>query len=174
MSIFGSHPAPEPAEGTAPNGRPRESVWDYPRPPRIEAEDRLVTVRLTGEPVAESRRAVRVLETAGAPVVYVPRDDVAEGVLLPAAGTTFCEWKGTASYFDVSAGGAAAERAAWAYPAPTPPFAEIAGWVSFYPARVDCLLGDERVEPQPGGFYGGWVTAEVCGPIKGAPGSGGW
>ena len=78
---------------------------------------------------------MRVLETAGAPVVYVPRDDMAEGVLLPAAGTTFCEWKGTASYFDVGAGGAAAERAAWAYPAPTPPFAAIAGWVSFYPAR---------------------------------------
>ena len=93
--------------------------------------------------MADSRRAVRVLETAGAPVVYVPRDDVAEGVLQPAAGTTFCEWKGTASYFDVGAGGAAAERAAWAYPAPTPPFAEIAGWVSFYPALVDCLLGDE-------------------------------
>ena len=174
MSIFGRHPEPEPADGVAANGRPRESVWDYPRPPRIEREERPVRVALGGAVVAVSERAVRVLETAGAPTVYVPRDDVVEGALSPASGSTFCEWKGSASYFDVSAGGGGAERAAWAYLDPTPPFASIAGWVSFYPAHLDCLLGNEPVAPQPGGFYGGWVTAEICGPIKGAPGSGGW
>ena len=174
MSIFGSRPKPEPAEGVAPNGRPRESVWDYPRPPRVEAEDRPVRVTLAGAPVAASERAVRVLETAGAPVVYVPRDDVVEGTLSPASGSTFCEWKGSASYFDVAAGGSVAERAAWAYLDPTPPFSSIGGWISFYPARVDCMLGGEPVAPQPGGFYGGWVTVEICGPIKGEPGSGGW
>lgn len=174
MSIFGAHPDPEPAEGTAENGRQRESVWDYPRPPRIEPVDRRVRIELGGSPVAETDRGLRVVETAGAPVVYLPPEDIVEGVLRPAAGSSFCEWKGSATYFDVAAAGRIAEHAAWAYLEPTPPFAAIAGWVSFYPALVDCRLDDEVVLPQPGGFYGGWLTAEITGPIKGAPGSGGW
>jgi uncharacterized protein (DUF427 family) len=167
-------PDPESAEGIAPNGRARESVWSYPRPPRIEPEDRRVLVTLGGAVVADCDDAVRVLETAGAPVVYVPPAAVAEGALRSAPGGSFCEWKGSASYFDVVAGGEVADRAAWTYERPTPPFGPIAGWISFYPALVECRLGGELVEPQPGGFYGGWVTAEITGPIKGAPGSSGW
>lgn len=174
MSIFGRHPEPDPAEGVAANGRARESVWSYPRPPRIEGVDRRVRVSLAGAPVVETAGAVRVIETAGAPVVYVPPGEVAPGVLQPARGSSFCEWKGSATYFDVVSGGDVAPAAAWTYVSPTRPFAEIAGWVSFYPALLDCLLDDERVKPQPGGFYGGWVTAEITGPIKGVPGSGGW
>lgn len=174
MSFLSRRPAPEPAEGIAPNGRRRESVWDYPRPPRIEPVDRRVQVVLAGDEIVDTVGAVRVIETAGAPVLYVPPDDVAAGSLRPASGSSFCEWKGSAAYFDVIAQGAVAPRAAWAYRDPTPPFAAIAGWVSFYPALVECLLDEERVEPQPGGFYGGWVTAEITGPIKGGPGSAGW
>lgn len=174
MSIFGRHPAPQPAEGIAANGRRRESVWDYPRPPRIEPVDRRVRVSLAGVAVADTERASRVLETAGAPVVYLPAGEIATGVLRQSAGSSFCEWKGSATYYDVVAGGERAPNAAWAYLDPTPPFSSIAGYVSFYPALVECLLDDEPVEPQPGGFYGGWVTAEITGPIKGEPGSGGW
>jgi uncharacterized protein (DUF427 family) len=174
MSIFGSHPPPQPAEGIAANGRARESVWDYPRPPRIEPVDRRVRVSLGGELIADSNRASRVLETAGAPVVYLPAEEITAGVLRQSSGSSFCEWKGSATYYDVVAGGETACNAAWAYLNPTPPFASIAGFVSFYPALVECRLDDERVEPQPGGFYGGWVTAEITGPIKGEPGSGGW
>ncbi len=174
MSIFGSHPKPEPATGIAPNGLPRESVWDYPRPPRLEAVNRRVTVRLGGVTIVDTDRACRILETAGAPTVYVPPDAVAPGALEPAGGSSICEWKGLAGYFDVVGGGERAERAAWAYAEPVAPYRIIAGWPSFYPALVECFLGDERVEPQPGGFYGGWVTAEITGPIKGEPGSGGW
>jgi uncharacterized protein (DUF427 family) len=174
VSIGGRHPQPDPAEGLAANGRARESVWDYPRPPRIEPEERRVQVSLGGIAIADSAAARRVLETAGAPVVYVPPADVAEGALRPASGTTFCEWKGTASYFDVLGGGRAAPRAAFTYESPATGFESIASWISFYPALVECLLDAEPVEPQPGGFYAGWVTAEIAGPIKGEPGSAGW
>jgi uncharacterized protein (DUF427 family) len=174
MPLPGRRPKPDPAEGTAANGLPRESVWDYPRPPRTEPERRLVTVALNGTVVVDTDRALRILETAGAPTVYVPPDAIASGSLRPAHGSSYCEWKGAASYFDVLAGGAIAERAAWSYPEPKRGFEAIAGWVSFYPALVDCRLGDEVVEPQPGGFYGGWVTAEIVGPIKGVPGSNFW
>jgi uncharacterized protein (DUF427 family) len=174
MGIGGRHPVPEPAEGIAPNGRRRESVWDYPRPPRMEPEERRVRIELGGSRIADTDRGVRVLETAGAPVVYLPPDEIAAGSLQPVRGSSFCEWKGTASYYDVVAGGARAQRAAWAYPDPTGPFAAITGYVSFYPALVECRLGEEVVRPQPGGFYGGWVTAEITGPIKGEPGSRLW
>jgi uncharacterized protein (DUF427 family) len=174
MGVIDGRPDPEPAEGTASNGRRRESVWDYTRPPRIEPEDRLVRIALGGQAIAETDEAVRVLETAGAPVVYLPPGAIAAGSLRPTSGGSFCEWKGAASYFDVLGGGEVAERGAWTYPSPTDPFEAIAGWLSFYPALVECTLGDERVEPQPGGFYGGWVTAEITGPIKGGPGSAGW
>jgi uncharacterized protein (DUF427 family) len=149
-----SRPEAEPAEGVAANGRPRESVWDYPRPPAIREEDREVVVTLRGEPVARSSRGAKVL--------------------APASGQTYCEWKGSASYYDVVAGGHMAERAAWAYHEPTDAFQPIRDWVAFYPRLVECELGGERVEPQPGEFYGGWVTAEITGPFKGIPGSTGW
>lgn len=174
MSIGGHHPEPDRAEGIAPNGLPRESVWDYPRPPVLRPEPRLVTVRFAGEEIARSERALKVCETAGPPVVYVPREDVAEGALAEAPGHTFCEWKGSASYFDVVAGGERSRQAAWSYASPSVAFEQIRGWIAFYPGRVECLLGGERVQPQPGEFYGGWITAEVTGPFKGIPGSARW
>ncbi|MDX6555761.1 MAG: hypothetical protein QOD86_1956 [Miltoncostaeaceae bacterium] len=155
-------------------GAGRESVWDYPRPPRIEASARRVRVALGGVTVAESTRAHRVLETSHPPVYYLPPEDVAEGALAPAQGTSFCEWKGSARYHTVRAGGREARRAAWSYPDPVPAFAAIAGHVAFYPALTECYLDDERVRGQEGGFYGGWVTDEIVGPFKGGPGTGGW
>ena len=155
-------------------GASPESVWDYPRPPRLEPSARRVRVALGGVIVAESERAHRVLETSHPPVYYVPPEDVAEGALVAAPGTTFCEWKGTARYHTVRAGGREAPRAAWSYPDPVPAFAAIAGHVAFYPALTECYLDDERVRPQGGGFYGGWVTDEIVGPFKGGPGTGGW
>jgi uncharacterized protein (DUF427 family) len=159
----------------AKNGRPFESVWDYPRPPRVEPLERRVRIELGGEVIAESERALRVLETAGAPTIYLPREHVRTDRLRPATGTTECEWKGTASYFDAVAGQKVRPRAAWTYPEPKPGFEALRDHIAFYAGRVDgAYLDDERVEPQLGGFYGGWVTAEIQGPIKGEPGSEGW
>lgn len=154
-------------------GPGQESVWDYPRPPRVEPCRRLVTVRFAGREVARSERALRVLETAGAPTIYVPAADVDLDLVRPSGGRgTWCEWKGSARYFDLVAGDQVSERAAWTYPTPTPAFTALAGHYSFYPARTEaCYLDDELVSPQPGGFYGGWVTADIVGPIKGEPGS---
>ena len=175
MAPFRSRPEPERKEGTAPNGLPYESVWDYPRPPEIRPEQREVTVSLNGETIARSNRAVKVCETAGGPVIYLPPEDVTPGAASPSGGGgSFCEWKGPATYFDLAGGGQTVPRAAWAYLDPTPAFEPLAGWLSFYPALVECRLGDEPVRPQPGGFYGGWMTDEVTGPIKGEPGSEGW
>ena len=145
-----------------------ESVWDYPRPPRLEPEPRRARVELGGVVIVDTTRALRVLETSHPPVVYVPLRDILAGALEPSPRRrSLCEWKGVASYFDVVAGGRRAEQAAWAYPSPVPDFAELVDHVAFYPGRVDgCRLGDERVEAQPGDFYGGWVTAEIVGPFK--------
>ena len=155
-------------------GAGQESVWDYPRPPEIRPEPRTVTVTFGGAEIARSERAVKVCETAGPPVVYLRPDDVDHEALVPAQGETFCEWKGSASYYDVIAPEQVAERAAWAYRSPTGAFSPIRDWIAFYPARVECRLGGERVGPQPGEFYGGWVTAEISGPFKGGPDSLGW
>jgi uncharacterized protein (DUF427 family) len=152
-----------------------ESVWDYPRPPRVEATERRVRVELGGAVIADTRGAWRVLETSHPPTYYVPLEDVAPGALVESGGaTTFCEWKGIASYYDVVAGGKRASRAAWTYHEPRPGFEAIRDAVAFYPAAMDaCWVDDERVEPQPGGFYGGWITRDVVGPFKGEPGSSG-
>jgi uncharacterized protein (DUF427 family) len=159
----------------AANGRPFESVWDYPRPPRVEPLDRHVRVEVAGEVIADSARALRVLETAGAPTVYLPAEDVRTELLRPERGTTRCEWKGTAHYLSVVVGGELRRRVAWTYPDPKGGIEELRGRISFYAGRIDAAyLDDERVRPQPGGFYGGWVTAEIRGPIKGEPGSEGW
>jgi len=157
-------------------GPGQESVWDYPRPPRVEpALGRVVVVELGGLVIARSSRALRVLETSHPPVYYVPAADVADGVLEAAAGTTFCEFKGTASYFDARAGGELRTRAAWTYLPPSPGYEQLAGAVAFYPSRVDAAyVGDERVRSQEGDFYGGWITSEVVGPFKGGSGTMGW
>jgi uncharacterized protein (DUF427 family) len=153
-----------------------ENVWDYPRPPALVPCERRVRVEHGGAVVADSGGALRVLETSHPPTIYVPPGDVAPGALRPAAGSSLCEWKGRAAYFDViGADGRVAARAAWSYPAPSPAFAALAGHVAFYPGRVDAAwLGDERVTAQAGDFYGGWITADLAGPFKGAPGTLRW
>src|SRR5262249_20007928 len=152
--------------------RMTESVWDYPRPPRVEPTARRVRVVLGGVTIVDTDRALRVLETSHAPVYYVPFADVQPGALRAARGrTTFCEWKGTADYSDVPAGGARAERGAWTYHDPTAGFEEIRDAVAFYPALMDaCFLDDDQVRSQPGGFYGGGVTSDRGRPFKGETG----
>lgn len=156
-------------------GPGQESVWDYPRPPALEPVKRRVRVVFAGLTVADSVRALRVLETSHPPSYYIPPGDVRAECLLPAGGGSFCEWKGRARYFDLQVGEAVARGAAWAYPDPTPRFRALRDYLAFYAQRVDaCYLDDEQVQPQPGGFYGGWVSSDLSGPFKGEPGTGGW
>jgi uncharacterized protein (DUF427 family) len=156
-----------------PSARPIERVADYPRPPRLEPDSRHVRVELGGEVIFDGTGAFRVLETFHPPTWYLPPSGFAAGALRPAQGKSFCEWKGAARYFDLVAGNRVAERAAWAYPDPTPEFVAIADYVALYPGRVDaCFVDGEQVRPQPGEFYGGWITGEVIGPFKGERGSG--
>ena len=162
-----------PAERVAPEPG-QESVWDYPRPPRVEPATRRVRIVLAGTPVAESDRALRVCETASPPVYYVPPQDVRREHLEPAERSSFCEWKGRARYWHARVGGILVADAAWSYPAPEAAFEALRDYVAFYPGRVEAWLGVERVRPQPGGFYGGWVTDELVGPWKGEPGTEGW
>ena len=156
-------------------GPGQESVWDYPRPPRLEESRRSIEIWLGGVRVAATTRSWRVLETSHPPTYYLPREAFEPGSLRPAEGSSFCEWKGQASYLDVLGGGQVAPRAAWTYEHPTPGFTAIAGAVSVMPGQVEkCLVDGEVVRPQEGGFYGGWVTGDVVGPFKGVPGSWGW
>jgi uncharacterized protein (DUF427 family) len=156
-------------------GPGQESVWDYPRPPRLEEFNGSITVELDGEAIASTRRAWRVLETSHPPTYYLPRDCFRDGALRSTGGSSWCEWKGQASYFDALGGTKVAARAAWTYVRPTRGFAAIAGAVAVMAALVDrCTVNGEVVQPQPGGFYGGWVTTWVVGPFKGTPGSQGW
>lgn len=155
--------------------RPIESVWDYPRPPRLESTDRRVRVMLGGELVADTVRAYRVLETSHPPNYYVPPDDVRDGALTRTDGASFCEWKGRAHYFTVRAGDREVVDGAWGYDTPSPAFEPIKGYVSFYASRMDeCFVDDELVTPQEGNVYGGWITSDVIGPFKGGPGTRGW
>jgi uncharacterized protein (DUF427 family) len=156
-------------------GPGQESVWDYPRPPRIESVPERLRVVLGGETVADTTRGWRVLETSGAPVYYLPLHDCADGALVPSDGRTFCEWKGVATYWTVRGGDRVEVDAAWGYPEPTPGFEVLADAVAFFCGRMDaCFVGDERAEPQPGDYYGGWITSRVVGPFKGVPGSSHW
>lgn len=174
--------SPPPLAGTAPPppriepGPGQESVWDYPRPPRVEPCRRHVRVEFAGQVVAESDRAMRVLETSGPPVIYIPAEDVRTELLSgPAGATTVCEWKGVAEYRHLAVGDRVARRAAWTYPKPMPGYEAITGHYAFYAGRVDAAyLDDELVRPQPGRFYGGWITDDIVGPFKGEPGSEGW
>ena len=148
----------------------QESVWDYPRPPRIVADHRHVRVVAAGRAVAESNRALRVLETASPPTFYLPAADVDANCMRRAPGTTHCEWKGIAHTYDVAGAG----DAAWTYAEAYPEYASLAGHFAFYPARLDCTVDGEAVAPQPGGYYGGWVTAEIIGPFKSGDPSTAW
>jgi len=152
-----------------------DSVWEYPRPPRLEPTTKHLKVVLGGEVIAETRRAYRVLETSHPPNYYFPPDDVRAGVLEPAEGASFCEFKGRAHYFKVLGGDREVNEAAWGYTDPSPAFAAIKDHVAFYAGRMDaCFVDDELVTPQPGDFYGGWITADIEGPFKGGPGTRGW
>jgi len=152
-----------------------ESVWDYPRPPQLEASRRLVRVEFAGEVIAETTRAYRVLETSHPPVYYIPPEDVRSESLRPSRRHSLCEWKGRASYYDLVVGEREVRDAAWYYPDPTSRFAAIRDYVAFYPGRVDAaFVDDEQVQSQAGDFYGGWITAEIEGPFKGGPGTAGW
>ena len=152
-----------------------ESVWDYPRPPRVEWSGARVTVVHAGLVVADSERCRRVLETSHPPVYYVPREDIADGVLEPGAGRSYCEFKGIAGYWDLVVGDVRVARAGWSYEEPSAGYEEIAGAVAFYPSRVDeCRVDGEVVRAQEGDFYGGWITSGITGPFKGGPGTRGW
>ena len=153
-----------------------ENVWDYPRPPALEPCVRRVRVVLGGVTIADSTQALRLRETSHPPAIYIPPDDIVAGVLSPArTGGSFCEWKGTAHYLDVIAGGRTVSAGAWAYTDPAARYAALRDHVAFYPGGMDqCLLDDEVVRAQEGGFYGGWITADIEGPFKGAPGTRGW
>lgn len=156
-------------------GPGQESVWDYPRPPRVEPVTETVRVRFGGRDIVRTNAAVRVLETSHPPVFYVPIDEVEPGVLHLTPSRTFCEFKGAASYYTVRVEGTESVDAAWTYPNPSPGYEPLAGMVAFYPERVEaCYVGDERVKAQPGDFYGGWITSSVVGPFKGGPGTAGW
>ncbi|WP_353826661.1 DUF427 domain-containing protein [Agromyces sp. SYSU T0242] len=153
----------------------QESVWDYPRPPAIEAVDAPVSIAFGGVRIVDTRDVVRVLETSHPPVYYLPVDAFAPGSLVPASGASFCEYKGAARYFDVVGGGRTAPRAAWNYPNPSPGYEALRDRVAVYAGPMDaCTFDGEAVVPQPGGFYGGWITSGVAGPFKGGPGSMGW
>ncbi|AQT81764.1 hypothetical protein B1R94_24700 [Mycolicibacterium litorale] len=156
-------------------GPGQESVWDYPRPPRLEAFSGRITVELGGTMIVTTDRGWRVLETSHPPTYYLPADAFAAGVLRPAPGSSWCEWKGQARYFDVVTDSAVATKAAWTYPRPAPGFEPIAGAIAVMAAQMDrCTVDGETVMAQPGGFYGGWITRRVVGPFKGVPGSMGW
>ena len=153
----------------------QESVWDYPRPPRLAVDHRRVRVYAGDVLVADSRCAVRVLETGAPPTFYLPPQDICvERLRRQPAASSFCEWKGTAEYFDVQDADGTIRQAAWRYPAPFEAFAAIAGYFSFYPRLLACFVDAERAQPQPGRYYGGWVTAELVGPFKGEPGTERW
>jgi uncharacterized protein (DUF427 family) len=168
MNGSSSWPIPDPV------GPGEESVWSYPRPPRLEQAERRIRVELDGIVIADSTWALRVLETAHPPTYYVHPDDVDLVLLGPVAGGSWCEWKGRATYWAVETSTRRVEGGAWSYQAPCSSFAALADHFAFYPSLLDCFVDDERVSAQPGGFYGGWVTRDLAGPFKGGPGSTGW
>lgn len=153
----------------------QESVWDYPRPPAVRACTRPIEVWFGGELVCRTSSSWQVLETSHPPTYYLPRAAFVDGALRSGRGNSFCEWKGAARYLDLAGGGRTAPRAAWYYPEPSPGFEALVDHVALYAGVTDgCFVDGERVTPQPGGFYGGWVTSGVAGPFKGVPGSNGW
>lgn len=153
----------------------QESVWDYPRPPKCERTASRVQVLADGLTVADSTACFRVLETSHPPVYYIPPDDVDQKLITAGQGSSYCEWKGAARYVDLVLPDRRVPQVAWYYANPTATFMEIRNFLAFYPGRVsECLVDGERVQPQAGGFYGGWITSRVVGPFKGEPGTMGW
>ena len=153
----------------------QESVWDYPRPPRLERTSKRIEVYAARRRIAATTAALRVLETSHPPVYYIPLADIEPGVLRRSDRHTFCEFKGAASYYDLLVDGKVMRNAAWYYPSPSRGFEEMADHVAIYPSLVErCLVAGEEVRAQPGDFYGGWITDDVVGPFKGDPGTSGW
>jgi uncharacterized protein (DUF427 family) len=153
----------------------QESVWDYPRPPRLELCSKRVSVKFAGAIIAESGRAVRLLETSHPPTYYIPPDDIRWEFLSPGTGCTFCEFKGHAVYWHVRVGARSADNAGWSYLAPSASYAQLRDHIAFYASRVDeCFVNGQKVQAQPGEFYGGWITPDIIGPFKGGPGTPGW
>jgi uncharacterized protein (DUF427 family) len=156
-------------------GPGQESVWDYPRPPRLEPVRERLRADFAGETIADTTNGFRVLETSHPPVYYIPRTDIRADVLADAPGQSYCEFKGVARYWTLSLNGQISMRAGWSYPTPTLAFAAIRDHIAFYASCLDaCWVGDEQVQAQQGDFYGGWITSKVVGPFKGAPGTMGW
>ncbi len=156
-------------------GLGQESVWDYPRPPRLEEVSQPIQIYFNGVVLAETTRAKRVLETSHPPVYYLPPEDIRMEYLQPADRQSWCEWKGKAKYYTIQVGEQRAIAAAWYYPQPVPAFATLKDYVAFYPSRMEaCFLDGEQVQAQPGDFYGGWITSRIVGPFKGASGTMGW
>ncbi len=153
----------------------QESVWDYPRPPKLERTNKTLKIVFNGEIIAETNSAFRVLETSHPPVYYFPPEDVRMEFLTAGANSSFCEWKGRAGYYGLRVGDQTVENAAWFYPQPTKSFAEIKNYLAFYPSKMDaCYVDDELVEAQEGDFYGSWITKDIVGPFKGGAGTWGW
>ena len=143
-------------------GPGQESVWEYPRPPRLEASFKHIEVVYQGVVIADSRRTLRILETSHPPAYYIPPEDVRMEYLETSRRTTVCEWKGTASYYDVVVNGVRAENAAWYYREPVPAYGALRNCIAFYPGAMDaCMVDGERVQPEAGSFYGGWVTTDI-------------
>jgi uncharacterized protein (DUF427 family) len=156
-------------------GSAKESVWDYPRPPRLERTPKHIRIEFAGVVLADTRAAFRVLETSHPPVYYIPPEDVALQYLVKTPGSSYCEWKGSAGYYSVVVGAACLEEVAWFYADPTPAFHAIRDHIAFYAGPMDgCFVDSERVALQPGDFYGGWITWDLVGPFKGGPGTRGW
>lgn len=163
-----------PAEVVTP-GPGQESVWAYPRPPRVEPVSRQIRVIFAGITLAESNRALRVIETSSPPVYYLPPADVRMEHLTPTDHITFCEWKGVAHYWTVQVDERRAVRAAWSYPTPEEDYQAIRDHLAFYAFKMEaCYVGNQLAQPQPGHFYGGWVTPDIVGPFKGESGTEGW
>lgn len=154
----------------------QESVWDYPRPPRIERSPKKIEVVFNGVTIAESQNTYRILETSHPPVYYIPPKDIQTECLQPGtANRSFCEWKGFAHYYNVVVGDKQVINAAWYYAQPNPLYAEIKNYVAFYSSKMDaCYVDSEKVMSQAGDFYGGWITSDIVGPFKGEAGSWGW
>lgn len=158
-----------------PPGPGQESVWDYPRPPRLEDSPKHIEIVVNGLKIADTRRAKRVLETSHPPVYYIPPEDIQMQYLQPTPRSTYCEWKGQAGYYSVVVGDRHLPNAAWYYANPTPQFTPIKNYVAFYPHLMDtCYVDDEQVQSQAGDFYGGWITRDIVGPFKGGAGTWGW
>ena len=152
----------------------QESVWDYPRPPSLRRLDLKIEVKYDGAVLANSREALCVSETASPPVFYISFANVVFDLLCKAPGSSFCEWKGKASYWGIKSNLNRSDSVAWSYEEPLQSYEKLKDHLAFYPGKVDCYLDGEKVAPQPGGFYGGWMTTKICGPVKGGPGTEWW